>query len=161
MADAFMRRTDFVLDRTFDAPPERVFRAWTEPEDLARWIWASLGENVWAEIDLRVGGAYRVYTNRSGGRHQGEGWSGMCGLYVDVQPGRRLVFTLHWDADVGYNRDDRLTIDEVVAVDFAAEGHGTRMTMRHLGIPDDGHSVLAHKQGVEESLDLLAAVVAG
>ena len=160
MTDAYMNRTEFTIDRTFDAPVKRVYRAWTDPEDLARWIWASLGKDVRAELDVRVGGAYRIYSNVAGGRHQGEGWSGMCGLYVDVEPQRRLAFTLHWDADVGYNRPDALTLDEAVIVTFAPAGEGTRMVMMHMGIPDDGQSVLEHRRGVEESLDMLADVVA-
>jgi uncharacterized protein YndB with AHSA1/START domain len=155
-----MKRTSFTLERTFDAPVARVYEAWTEPKDLARWLWASLGKDAWAEVDLRAGGAYRVYTNFPGGRHRGEGWSGMCGIYVDVQPGRRLAFTLHWDADVGYNTPDALTLDEVVVVDFEGDGDKTHLTMRHLGIPDDGKSALTHKQGVAESLDMLAALLA-
>lgn len=160
MADTYMKRTEYTLERTFDAPVERVFRAFTEPQDFARWIWAGMGTDPWAEIDLRVGGAYRAYTKIEGGRHQGEGWSGMCGLYVDVKPNERLVLTGHWDADVGYNTPDALTLDEVMIVDFAQTETGTRLTLQHLGIPDDGVSAPTHKEGVAMSLELLAAVVA-
>jgi len=157
--DGYMKRTEFTLDRVFAATPERLWEAWTEPADLARWIWASLGKEVAAERDLRPGGAYRIYTRFPGGTHRGEGWSGMCGLYFDVAPGERLGFTLHWDADVGYNREGALTLDEVVLVTFAPEGDGTRVVMRHLGIPDDGRSAPTHRAGMAEAFDMLAAVV--
>ncbi len=137
-----------------------MFAAWTDPADLARWIWASLGKNVWAEVDLRMGGAYRIYSQVKGGTHQGEDWSGMCGIYTDVEPARRLAFTLHWDADVGYNAAGALTLDEAMIVTFAPDGDGTRMTFTHVGIPDDGQSVQAHRAGVAESFDMLADVVA-
>ena len=158
-SDMYMKRTQFTLERTYAAPPERVYKAWIDPDDLARWIWASLGKNVWSELDLRVGGAYRIYSEIEGGRHRGEGWSGMCGLYVEVEPARRLAFTLHWDADVGYNAPDALTLDELVTVTFAAQGDGTRMTMTHFGIPDDGQSVMAHEQGMAQALDMLGVLV--
>ena len=61
-ADTFMKRTEFTLERKFDATPERMFRAWTDQEDLRRWIWASLSKDVWSEIDLRVGGARQIVT---------------------------------------------------------------------------------------------------
>jgi uncharacterized protein YndB with AHSA1/START domain len=156
----FLKRAEEAIDRTFDAPPGRVFSAWTEPEAMCRWMWAGLGGEVWAETDLRVGGAYRIYTKFAGGRHQGEGWSGMCGLFVEIVPDRKLVYTLHWDADVDYNRADRLTLDEVVAVTFTPEGAGTRMTFTHLGCPDDGRSASTHRAGFEQSFDMLAECLA-
>ena len=160
MADQYMKRTEFTIERDFDAPAARVYQAWTDPKDLARWIWASLGEQVWAEADVRTGGAYRIYTKFKGGRHQGEGWSGMCGLFVEVEPDARLVYTLHWDADVGYNRPEHLALDEVVSVAFAAEGDRTKMTFVHMGIPDDGQSAPTHRAGIEQSFDMLAELLA-
>ena len=48
--------------RDLDAPPARVFAAWTEPEQLAQW-WDATGEKLAAcEIDLRPGGAFRFAT---------------------------------------------------------------------------------------------------
>ncbi len=159
MADAYMKRTEFVLERVFRASPERVYRAWTDPADISRWIWASMGRDVWAELDVSVGGAYRVYTRHKGGVHQGADWSGMCGVYVEVEPHRKLVMTVHWDADVGYNQGGALALDEVVIVTFDEVPDGTRMTWRHLGIPDDSMSVNGHRMGVAESLEILAGVV--
>lgn len=161
MNDDYMKRTELTLERRFDAPVERVFRAFADPDDFARWIWAGMGGEPWAEVDLRVGGAYRAYTKAAGGRHQGEGWSGMCGIYAEVRPNERLAFTVHWDADVGYNRPEALTLDEVVIVDFAADGDGTSLKLRHLGIPDDGVSALTHREGVAAALDLLGEIVTG
>lgn len=157
--DDYLKRSEVRIERRFDAPPSRVYAAWTEPELLARWIWASLGKEVWAERDLRVGGAYRVYSKVAGGAHQGPGWSGMCGLYVVIEPDRKLVQTLHWDADVGYNRPSQLALDEVVSVSLEPDGEGTRMRFVHMGIPDDGQSAPTHRVGIEESFDLLAEVL--
>lgn len=157
--DDYMKRAEVRIERTFDAPPSRVFHALTDPETMARWIWASLGKDVWAESDLRVGGAYRVYSRCAGGRHQGEGWSGMCGLFVEVEPERKLVYTLHWDANVGYNQGDQMALDEVVSVTLAQDGDRTRMDFRHMGIPDDGVSEPTHRAGIEESFDMLAALL--
>ena len=51
--------------RVFDAPVDRVFRAWSVPRDLQQWAWGSLGNDVTAEVDLRVGGAFEQHL-RSG-----------------------------------------------------------------------------------------------
>lgn len=157
--DDFLARSEVRIERTFDAPPERVYRAWTEPATMARWMWAGMGGEPWAESDLRVGGAYRVYTKAPGGTHQGEGWSGMCGLYVEIQPGARLVYTVHWDADVFYNAPGNLTLDEVVIVTFAPEGAGTRMVFAHMGVPADDQCVEAHRQGIAYTFDALAKLL--
>jgi uncharacterized protein YndB with AHSA1/START domain len=75
--------------RRFRAPPERVFRAWLEPEVAGRWLFATASEPAaGVDIDPRVGGAFRFEERRDGGRaaHTGE--------YVEIVPPRRLVFTL-------------------------------------------------------------------
>lgn len=159
MPDAYMRRTEVRIERVFNAPVEEVYRAWVEPDDLKHWIWASLGHEVWAELDLRVGGAYRIYSHTQGGRHQGDDWSGMCGVFLDVIPNEQLTYTLHWDANVGYNQDGKLALDEVVRVTFHAVGNTTRVDYCHLGLPDDGLSANGHRQGVEESFDYLARLL--
>ena len=51
---------DMVLTRTFDAPRERVFEAWTDPKQLAQW-WGPIGfTNPVCEMDVRPGGRYRI-----------------------------------------------------------------------------------------------------
>ena len=54
------------IERTFDAPVERVFRAWSDPGELSRWAWGSIGHDVTADVDLRVGGGYRIAWGRGG-----------------------------------------------------------------------------------------------
>lgn len=158
--DDYGRRAEVRIERTFDALPEAVFEAWTDPAMMARWMWAGLGSDAWAEGDLRVGGAYRVYTKFPGGVHEGEGWSGMCGVYVTIDAPHRLVYTVHWDADVGYNRGGQLALDEVVDVSVARVDGGTQVVYRHLGIPDDGMSAPTHRAGIEMSFNLLAEILA-
>ena len=158
--DDYLKRTEVKIERTFEAPASRVYKAWTDPEMMCRWMWASLSNDVWAESDLRVGGAYRVYSKVDGGRHQGEGWSGMCGLFVEIVPDRKLVYTLHWDADVCYNSPDQMTLDEVVSVTFTPDGQRTHMAFSHMGIPDDDVSAATHRAGIDQSFDMLAAMLA-
>ena len=137
----------------------RVFEAWTDPQHVSRWMWASLTNDAWAEIDLRVGGTYRVYTRFADGQHQGEDWSGMCGILAEIERPRKLVYTLHWDADVGYNQESAVTLDEVVVVRLKEDECVTHLDYHHFGIPDDGRSAETHRVGIEESFDFLARLL--
>jgi uncharacterized protein YndB with AHSA1/START domain len=79
---------EIVISRSFDAPRELVFAAFTEPEHLPNWMGPAIFKMVTCEIDLRVGGAYRW------------AWSGpdgsimaMGGTYEEVVPPERIVST--------------------------------------------------------------------
>jgi len=85
---------EIVMTRSFIAPRELVFRAFTEPALLKRWL---LGPDGWSlavcEIDLRVGGAYRyVWRRDSNGTEMG-----MAGVYREVSPPTRIVSTEKFD----------------------------------------------------------------
>ena len=86
---------EVVMTRAFDAPRGSVFDAWTKPALLKRWLY---GPQEWplevCEIDLRVGGALRFVW-----RHHKEGDMGMSGVYREITPSTRLVFTENWDQD--------------------------------------------------------------
>ena len=51
--------------RTFKAPREKVFRAWTRPEEMKHWCAPSAEYETQAEVDLRVGGSYRIEMKHS------------------------------------------------------------------------------------------------
>jgi len=80
--------TQILITREFDAPRHLVYRAWTTPELVRRWWYAERGEMTGAEIDLRVGGAWRfamVTPNGFGVVFYGE--------YREIVPDERLVWT--------------------------------------------------------------------
>ena len=133
------------MERTFDASVDRVFRAWSDPGELARWAWGSLGNDVNAEVDLRVGGAYRITTSQPG-----QATLAFEGTYEDVVPDRRLVYSLHWDAPMGYEAPD-----ERVTVEFVGRGEQTDMTFVHEGVP---HELArdTHEKGWDNTFDMLA-----
>src|ERR1041385_9149684 len=89
---------DHVLQiaRTFDAPIDRVFAAWTSAEVLRRWLHAGPDwDTPTAEVELRVGGRIRVVM-----RDPADGAEyGATGEYTVVEPPHRLVFTWVWDHD--------------------------------------------------------------
>lgn len=150
-----MRLIGYTLCRTFRASPSRVFRAFTDPEDLAAWVWGEYSKDVRATLDLRPGGAFEITTDVSGRTGWGRERAGMRGLFVEVLPAAKLVHTLHWDAPVGYNAAGKDPVDEVISVTFEADPAGTRLSYTHLGIPDDGISAPEHERSVRSTFDLL------
>jgi uncharacterized protein YndB with AHSA1/START domain len=86
------KSTEFVLTRVFDAPRERVFKAWTEPERFAQWWGPRTFTNPVCEIDLRPGGKYRV-TMRS---PDGVDYP-LKGVYLEIAEPERLVMTIDTD----------------------------------------------------------------
>lgn len=114
------------IERTFDAPVDRVFEAWTSEEVLRRWLhdhpdW----ETPTAEVDLRVGGRIRVVMrDPSGGSERGA-----TGEYMVVEPPHRLVFTWVWD--------DEPDSAQLVELEFTEREGATSVLMTNSAIPTD------------------------
>jgi len=108
------------LERTLAAPPERVFRAWTDPAELTLWFAPNPDLPVAAELDLRVGGAYRIRM----GRHEA------LGAYVTIDPPHTLAFTWRWASEPDAD-------DTVVTVSLVPAGSGTLLTLRHERFADE------------------------
>jgi uncharacterized protein YndB with AHSA1/START domain len=77
-----------LITREFDAPRELVYKAFTTPELVRRWWHANRGEMTEAEIDLRVGGAWRYVMVTEGGLEVA-----FRGNYREIVPNERLVST--------------------------------------------------------------------
>ena len=114
------------IERTFDAPVERVFEAWTSEEVLRRWLHGMHGwETPTAEVDLRVGGRIRIVM-----RDPSDGAEvGATGEYTVVEPPHRLVFTWVWDDD-----RDR---PQLIELEFAEQGPQTSVRMTNSAIQTD------------------------
>ena len=115
------RSTDhatFVIDRSYDAPPSRVFGAFANPEAKARWFVGPAGK--WTEIarefDFRLGGRERLKGGFSGGPV-----SAFDCLYWDIVPDERIVYTYDMHLD-----DKRISVS-LSTVEFKAAGAGTRL----------------------------------
>ena len=135
-------------ERTFDAPREAVFAAWTNPEVLKRW-WAS--EPGWrspsAEVDLCVGGRYRL----SMGEPDGGPVHTVTGEYIEVRPPERLAYTWAWEGDPPEMDGSAGTL---VTVEFAEDDGRTTVTVLHTGFATEQARDL-HKGGWGGCLDSL------
>jgi uncharacterized protein YndB with AHSA1/START domain len=110
LAITLLGDTELRMTRSFAAAPEYVYAAHTVPELLKRWY----GALVSAEIDLRVGGAWRFVSLRPDGREIGQ-----FGVYRAIEPNARLVQTENWD---DWNPGELL-----VSSIFAPMGEGTHL----------------------------------
>ena len=150
--------TTIELTHTFPVERDRVFRAFTTPVDLARWIWGADARNTQADFVAEAGRGFTIYTDNRWEDREARPRAGMRGLVVACVSGARLVYTLRWDADVGYNRGE-LPMDEVVTVTFHDEAGGTRIEYRHQGVPDDGVSAKLHAEAIASTFRDLEALL--
>jgi uncharacterized protein YndB with AHSA1/START domain len=112
--------TALQMKRTFAAPRQRVFRAWTDAGELARWFGPSSDYSaVVPELDLRVGGKYRLEMH-----HKGGNVSRVGGTYREVQPPEKVVFTWRWDGDT---RPE----ESLVTIEFHDLGNSTEVILTH------------------------------
>jgi uncharacterized protein YndB with AHSA1/START domain len=115
----------FTLNWTLDASPAEVFAAWTDPAELG-WFFndGQAAPDVPIEVDLRVGGAWRQLMVHD---ETNSYWTG--GVYRELVPGKRLVFS--WGAEGGWPEldPDRPELSPTVTVVLAAEGATTEMTV--------------------------------
>ena len=129
------------LTREISAPPERVFRALTNPEDLARWWTGEVGGISKATFDLRPGGAYRLEFR------MGEGKTAIVhGVVREVVPPKRLVMT--WFSP------DHPAQETLLSFELDPIRTGTRLRLRHTDFTEPG-SRDDHEHGWIEALALL------
>jgi uncharacterized protein YndB with AHSA1/START domain len=136
---------EIVLTRVFNAPRRLVFEAWTRPEHVRQWYGCDGSSITTCEIDLRPGGAYRYVMHMEDGTHS------LSGVYRDIVPPARLVFTQRFDDDPDTEaliavtfeeRDGKTTMTNTALYRTAAD----RQAMLDLGV----------EKGATETFDRLA-----
>jgi uncharacterized protein YndB with AHSA1/START domain len=143
--------TTLRLERTFKAPAQAVFEAWTSADMLRRWWPAgSNWETPVAEVDVRVGGRLRLVMRSPDGEEFGG-----SGEYVELTPPKRLVFIWSWDGHAGHEGT------QLIEVDLTEGQDGTTavvLTNRGLG---DEEAKRTHRAGWEASFENLDRVLMG
>jgi uncharacterized protein YndB with AHSA1/START domain len=123
------------FERRYDAPPEELWSALTEPERLTRWL-----ANV-AELELRVGGRFLLVWHEDGQQTDG--------TVLDLEPGR--VLELGWT----YPEEP----DSAVRFELRPDGDGTVLVLDHRGLPP--RSIAGYGAGWHSHLDSLDAHLGG
>lgn len=145
---------DLVLTRLIDAPPEKLFRAWTEPELIKQWFAPKPWTTPHAEIDLRPGGSNLVVMRSPEGQDMPN-----RGVYLDVVPNARIVVT---DAYVSAWEPAQKPFMTLILT-FEEEAGKTRYTAiaRHWSVADkETHENMGFHVGWGICADQLAALVA-
>jgi uncharacterized protein YndB with AHSA1/START domain len=146
-----------VITRLFDAPRELVFKAWTDPERLARW-WGPHGFTTpYCTIDLRQGGAWHLCMRSPDGQDY---W---CkGIYQEIVVPERLVSTDFFSDAEGnpvppthYGMSADFPAETLITVTLAEHEGKTKLTLEHT-IPASIVEESGAREGWSQSLDRLA-----
>ena len=139
------------IKRTFDAPRQLLWKAWTEQSILVQWISPKDFVTLFFDIDFRVGGAWRS-SMQSG---DGQTFT-MHGIYLEIVEPSLLVFTHGWqdNTEHGHEFDYHTT----VSIDLEEHDGQTTMTFLQRGfMTTDGRD--GHNGGWNGALDKLVALV--
>jgi uncharacterized protein YndB with AHSA1/START domain len=132
------------LKRWLNAPPAKVYAAWTDPEKLMGWFGPREAKMLGAKVEARVGGRFHaLFSTPDGEEHS------VSGVYREVVPNRKLVFTWAWRST-----PDRQSL---VTIALKAEGAATLLTLTHEQFFDEAARD-RHGIGWGGSLDKLEAL---
>jgi uncharacterized protein YndB with AHSA1/START domain len=122
-----MTESTITISRTVAASPDRVFAAWTDVAELARWWWPQLADTTY-DVDAQPGGRFRIHSAAIGVT--------VTGVYSVVDRPRRLVFSWNWrDEEPG------AVVEDTVVVTFEPEDAATVVTVAHTStahVPEGG-----------------------
>jgi uncharacterized protein YndB with AHSA1/START domain len=144
---------DLILTRVIDAPPAKVFNAWTDPALLKQWFAPAPWTTPTAELDVRPGGSTLVVMRGPDGNEFPN-----RGVYLEVIPDRRLVFTNAYTTAWEPSEKPFIT----VILTFEDLGGSTNYTalVRHWSIADrEAHEKMGFHQGWPICAEQLAALV--
>ena len=119
------------LVHTLQAPPQEVFKAWTDPGMLNRWMSASGGGTASWEVDARVGGRYRFEMKTPDGQVHVT-----SGVYHELEPGRRLVQSWVYEGP----HTPFMGHETLLTVELRELEPGlTELTLRHERLPSEAY----------------------
>jgi len=136
--------TTLVVTRHFDAPPERVFDAWLDPKQVARWMGPRGVQAEATKLEPRVGGADAITMHTPDQKNPQ-----VSGIYREITRHTRLVFTWYWLHEMQ---------ETLVTLTFKPVGKGTQMTLEHTGFPNSERRD-SHNIGWSGSLDRLGELL--
>ncbi len=144
--------TALAITRTLDAPREEVFAAFIDPAQFQQWMGPGTMKAEVETLEPRTGGAYRLVMR--------DGQSGVhtvSGVYREVTPPTRLVFTWAWEIDAATHA---LGHESLVTITFRALGNRTELTLRHEKL-ESASSRDQHTHGWEGVFPKLEKFLAG
>jgi len=112
------------IRRSFTAPAERIFQAWTQKEQFSKWFSPTKEFKIIVHaMDVRPGGNYRVEMQAPDGKLHI-----VAGIYREVNPPEKLVFSWSWETDPEHGETE-------VSLEFVSVGKGTELTLTQRFFP--------------------------
>ena len=137
-----------VLRRTYDAPRERVFAAWTNPDTAARFFSTSAAEATEIRMDVKTGGSYSITMQSTE-----MGRLVVRGTYLEVKAPERLVMTWSWEED-----DPADEHESLLSLDFNEHDGRTELVLTHEKLAS-AESRNSHEHGWTMIVDQLATML--
>jgi len=131
------------IKQTFDAPISRLFECFTLPELIQQWHSPDDSMGIAAEVDLRVGGNYRIEMTRQDGQSHVA-----IGQYHEIEEPNKLVYSWRWEGAEGP--------DTMITVNFKQSGAQTEVELIHTGF-ENNDTTQHHSQGWKGIFDRLAS----
>jgi uncharacterized protein YndB with AHSA1/START domain len=128
------------MSRVLAATPEQVFRAFTDPRWHAQWWGPEGARSEVAQMDVRVGGGYRIDMHMPGGAV-----ATMFGRYLEIDPPKLLSYSWQWEGE---------GVETRVTLEIEPHEDGAELTVTHEGFKDESR-VEMHEHGWGGSLDRL------
>ena len=141
---------ELTIKRVFEAPRELVYACWTEPEHMQHWFFPKDFTVPFSQADIREGGSYRSCLRAPDGT---DNWVG--GVYRELSPPERIVFTHAWQDEAGHA--DHETVVTVTLKDL---GDGRTQLIFHQAFFLSEASRDGHEGGWTETFDSLDAYLA-
>ncbi|VAW82917.1 hypothetical protein MNBD_GAMMA12-1915 [hydrothermal vent metagenome] len=135
------------IKRIFEAPPQVIFDAWTNPQNLTQWFAPDPGMTVEIDkLELKEGGKYQFKMIE----HDTETYI-VVGEYLTISPPKQLIFTWKW-----VQGDDRTEM--LVTLDFKNVNGNTELSLLHEKLPDE-YAKDHHNQGWVAIFDRLSHII--
>jgi uncharacterized protein YndB with AHSA1/START domain len=138
------QKTSLKIKRFINAPRTRVYAAWTDPAQLKEWWGPESVQTRNFVAETRVGGKYRWDLI-----NQEDEEMSVFGEYLELVPGKKIVFTWKWDDDEVWEKRD-----SIVTVELSDRDGGTELRLTHEQLPSE-ESRDRHNEGWNSVLDRL------
>ena len=141
---------EVITERVFDAPRDRVYAAFTDPELIPQWWGRRRTTTLVDKLDVRPGGAWRFVERNSDGSE-----NGFRGTFREVTPPESLVYTFEWEGMPGH-----VVVDTVTFEDLDGRTKVTNTSLFHTTEERDGMLESGMEKGLNESYEQLDELLA-
>ena len=149
MSDRSTAHSTFVIERTYEAEPARVFEAWSDPAAKARWFGPPQKPEGAYSLDFQIGGREHLSIEQAAGPTYT-----FDAVYQDIVSGQRIIYTYDM------HRDEARISVSVATVEIEKLGAGTRLTLTEQGVFLDGLDTPAEREhGTGALMDSLGTVL--